>query len=743
MQKISNTNMQGYWWLSEVAKNILEKKYYKNGEDFDGFINRVSGAFPVDIKDDLKKVMLDGSFIPGGSILSGIGVEDKKISLNNCYVLPSPQDNLASIFEVGKEMGIIFSRRGGCGVNLSKLRPNGAKVHNSANTSTGAVSFVKYYDSVANTIGYGGRRSALLVALEATHPDIVEFMDLKSNDTEIQTANLSVIFNDKFLHCVQHNKPYNLYFKVEDTGEEIVRTINAKELFMKFCELNRRFAEPGSIFIDTVRNYNLLSGYPKDEYLIECCNPCAEYFGAEYNACCLGSVNLFNCVSNPCTDKAEFDYDKLKYLTVIGVRVLDKVLDIGYNNQPLDAHRKAIDDWRAIGLGVMGVADMLVAMGVKYGSDESRKLLKQVFETIRNTALVESAFLAKSFGTFKKYNDKKVLSSSFFEDVPNDIIQLIKKYGLRNGNLISIAPSGTISTMIGVSNGLEPYFKVSYTRSTHTNVNEGTGQTFEVFAKAVQLLMDKQGIKSQKDLPSYVVSTYDITPIDRVILQAVVQHYVDNAISSTVNVKESTTTNEIFDLYMTAWQYGCKGITVFRENCERTSILDNTRGSKNTEIYKQEIVPEKRSGIKKLNGCTVLESTACVPKMYVTINEKDGKPFEVFTAADKGCKSNIATITRMASAMLRTGMPVDYVVKELRQSTCLACQTLRKQGKNISLSCGNAIADAIEESLKKETTREVAVATKENLAKCPECGEPSLVPTGKCVYCPKCGYSKC
>lgn len=450
-------------------------------------------------------------------------------------------------------------------------------------------------------------------------------------------------------------------------------------------------------------------------------------------------------MKDPCTSHATFDFSKLRSLTVLGVNVLDRVLDIGYSKQPLDAHRKAVDDWRAIGLGVMGLADMFVAMGIRYGSAEGNVLLSNIFKEIRDTALYESAMLAKSFGAFGKFDAKKVLVSDYFLSVSDFIKNAIKEYGLRNGNLISVAPSGSISSMLGISNGSEPYFKVSYTRSTHTNVNEGTGVTFKVFAKAVALLMKNQGIKSEKDLPDYVVDTYQIDPLERVDVQSVMQVFVDNAISSTVNVKESTTAEEVMEIYLRAWMQGCKGITVFRENCERTSIINNAEGKKNnaTVSDKKPLIPEKRSGVKRLNGSTIVESTSCVPKMYVTVNEKDGHPFEVFTASDSGCKSNIATITRLVSAMLRLGVPVEYVVGQLRESSCLACQTLRKQGKDISLSCGNAIADAIEESLKDSSPQKVIVEGEKSLGKCPECGELSLVPTGKCVYCSKCGYSKC
>lgn len=894
--------MYGNWWETIIGKNILEKKYFHNGENFYTFLKRVTNPFPAEISSDLREAIINADFIPAGSILSGTGVKNRKISLSNCYVAPSPNDTLKSIFDTGRDMGIIFSRRGGCGINLSKLRPKGATVHNSAVTSTGAVSFVKYYDNMAGIIGFEGRRAAMLVALEVQHPDIYDFLTLKCNDTEIQTANLSIIFSDEFMKCVVADMPFELHFKVEDTGEEICKLIDAKELFHKFCEVQWEWSEPGAIFMDRVRSHNLLSGYPDEEYHIDCCNPCvrgdtllltnegykkiedvagkqtrvwngyrwsdvipkvtgynqkmltveakngvkidctyyhkfvlsdgtrveakdlkvgdklqafdlpvingnkelehaythgfysgdgshsnitirsiseapmanvvycatepfnhtlvfngmmtgncSEYFGAAYNACCLGSINLYNCVDNPCTPDAKFNDATLKYLTILGVRTLDKVLDIGYDKQPLDAHRKAIDDWRAIGLGIMGLADMFAALGIKYGSEKSVKLAHLIFETMRNTALLESCMLAKSFGSFGKFNPDKVLASKYFDTVPDDIKDYIRKYGLRNGNLMSIAPSGSISTMVGVSNGAEPYYKLSYSRSTHTNVNENTGVSFSVNAKAVQHYMN---INKTDKPPEYAVSTYEVSYLNRILLQAEIQKFVDNAISSTVNLPQDTTVEDIEILYMGAWEHGLKGITIWRDGNKRTPILGtDNRAKKNTDLCERKlntIAPESRSNTKILNGCTVKESTACVPKMYVTVNRKDDNVFEVFTNADSGCRANISTITRLISLALRSGIKLEEVLGELRAVSCLACQTLRKQGSNISLSCGNAIGDAIELSLKdKVDTIEEEESVEPDIKKeperlvCPDCGEKTLIPSGKCFYCPKCGYSAC
>lgn len=751
---MSNTNSKGKWYESEIGKQITSKKYFHQGEkSFEQVASRVANLMPTDeAKANLKEAMLNGDLIPAGRTLYAAGSVGKfKASCSNCYILPQAEDNIESIFNVAREMARIYSYGGGCGLSLSKLRPDGAKVTNAARTSTGSVSFADIYDSIGCVIGANNRRSALMLALDSWHPDIENFLDAKKNNDKLQSANLSILFHDDFLEAVENNQEYELKFDVEATGEKIRKTINARDFFMRFCQNNFDFAEPGSIFIDRVRSYNLLSGYPSDIYNITVSNPCSEFFGNSYNSCNLTSLNLYNMVDNPFTDKASINYEKLEKTVALGIETLDEILTYGRPLQPLEENKKCIDDWRSIGLGVFGVGDMLVALKIKYGSDESIEIIENVMNHMFTKAVETSANLAKTKGKFGKYEWKYIKESpmiKMLEGTP--VYALVKKYGLRNGSLLSIAPTGSISSMCGVSGGTEPLYAISYERTTHAL--EKTGQTFRVFAKSVEDLLRYHGLPtdlSDTEIMSrfpFVTVSHEINPLDRIRVQSAMQQFVDNAISSTINLKESATVEDIYNIYMSAWKSGCKGITVFRDNCARTSILGKEHDRKpvaplDNTITFDKIHPAKRSDIKKLTGTTVVKSTACVPKMYITLNNKDGELFEVFTAASTGCKSNIGNITRLASLALRSGVAVDEVVSELRENICPACTTLKQQGKNVCLSCGNAIAEAIEEAYKdiKGTQK----SKDEHLAICPECGEHGLIPEGKCVTCLKCGWSKC
>lgn len=281
----SNVNMFGAWWNNTIPQQILLKKYFHDEEvkeaenDFDRafemFAQRVASIFPDEkIKDFVYRGIYDGTFMPAGRTLYGAGAKGKfKASLSNCYILPSPSDCIESIFDTSKEMARIFSYGGGCGVSLSNLRPRGAKVHNSAKTSTGAVSFMDAFNVVGEVIGAHGRRSALLVALDCTHPDLEEFLTVKQNNDKIQGANISIKFNDEFMRAVITNKPFTLRFFCKDTGEEIKKTINARDFFMKFAEAQYDWAEPAALYIDRIQQYNILSGYPESEYKIEVTNP--------------------------------------------------------------------------------------------------------------------------------------------------------------------------------------------------------------------------------------------------------------------------------------------------------------------------------------------------------------------------------------------------------------------------------------------------------------------------------------
>ena len=684
---------------------------------------------------------------------------------HNCYILPSPADNIEDIYNVNAKMARIFSYGGGCGVNISNLRPKDAKVNNAARTSSGAVSFLELFNSTGNVIGIHGRRAAEMVGLNCEHPDIEEFLKIKQTNHKLEFMNISILFTKPFMDAVKKKETFKLHFTVKETGETIERDIDAAKFFHEFALTQWDWGDPGSIFIDRVRRYNLLSGY--DNYKIEISNPCAEFFGNAYNSCNLGSINLYNCVTDKFTKDARIDWSKLTKMTDTAVRALDEILDYGYELQPLDENRKCIDDWRSIGLGIMGLADMFVAMGLRYGSEESIALAEAVLHSIQEEALRTSCALAKEKGAFKQFDWNKTKESPIIKMYPH-LWDDIQKYGLRNGTLLSIAPTGTLSLLAGgFSGGVEPIYKIAMTRTTHSM--EAERKTFTVFARSVWDLMEHDGVPDtvteaelRKRYP-FLIESHDIDPMDRVELQSAIQKYVDNAISSTVNLKESATPEDIEKIYLAAFDKGCKGITVFRDNCKRGSILDAAPTKKETDgIELDSIEVPKRHRVQKVDGATYVEASACIKNMYVTVNHSENnKIFEIFTNASGGCQANVNTITRLISLLLRAGVKVDAIIGELREAKCAGCQELRKQGKKVSLSCGNAIADALQKAYKelkdaqKTDMKPVKTAQKKGteILKetdtqhhfsliCPECGQ-ELKSEGRCFSCPNCGFSKC
>lgn len=759
-----------------VSKEILKRKYFKEGETFDDFVDRVCSIFYRN-QQYIKQTLIDGDFFPAGRILNSAGLEKDNISATpmNCYVLPSPNDNIGSIYKTQAEMAKTFSRGGGCGINISKLRPKDAKVNNTAKTTSGAVSFLELFNTTGSIIGQNGRRSAIMIGLNCSHPDIEEFLHIKETNHKLEHMNISILFTNEFMQAVVDGKDYTCSFFVPETGEHIEKTINAREFFKRFCKVNWDYGDPGAMFIDTIRNNNLLSGY--DDYKIEISNPCSEFLGAEYTACCLGSINLYNCVDNKFSPKAEFNFKKFRYLVNVGVDALNQVLDYGRDKQPLEANKKAIDDWRNIGLGFFGLADALVALGIKYGSPEAQCLLKEISSSMMLTALDVSSNLAISQGTFGKYDWKKTkkskIISSLYGVFGNHLVyEEIRRNGLANGSLISIAPTGTISLLAGgFSGGIEPMFKVSYERTSHSL--EGKGETFRVFPTSIKELLEYHKLpltltnEEIKEKFSYIVEADEIPNQERIEMQRSVQENIDNAISSTINLPESATPEDIFNIYVMAWKADLKGTTVFRDGCLRLSILNPKKKTEdldnNTDKF-GEIVPIKRGMIGSLPSLTYKKQSAC-SKLYPTITFKDGKPFEVFASITGGCSANIATIVRLSSLALRCGVKPEKLIEELQEQKCPACKTLRGQGrKNISLSCGNAIAESLQEAIdefsnnfkeKPEDEKEInkseqADKTQEETKevpervrrKCPECGA-DIRAEGNCIACTQCTWSKC
>lgn len=570
-----------HWYDNEISRGILAAKYYHEGETTpQQFIDRVSSVFKGDFRERMKKYITDGDFSPAGRTLYAAGSRGKfKVSMSNCYILPSPEDNLESIFHSNYEIARIFSYGGGIGINISNLRPAGSRVHNVARTSTGAVSFMKIFNTTGEVISQNGRRGAQMVGLNCSHPDIYEFLHIKQNEEKLSSMNISILFTDEFMEAVRDDKEYTLRFHAESTGENIERTIRARDFFREFCETQWDWGDPGALFSDRLNDYHLLAGY--DEYQIEITNPCGEFGGNAYNACNLGSINLYNMIDDKFGNAPFLNKEKFKQAVYDGIIALDEIVSYGYETQPLDENRTCIDDWRSLGLGLFGVADALVAMKLAYGSREASAFMENVMKIMLLSALRSSCDRAKMKGTFGRYRREATEKSPIIQmvkELDGGLYEDIQTYGLRNGTLLAIAPTGTISLLMGsFSGGCEPLYKISYERSTH-KMEEVNG-SFRVYAHSVKDLLRYHHLpltltddEIREKFP-WVIESHDISFMDRVAMQAVMQKYVDNSISSTVNLKNDATPEDIWNIYLAAWESGCKGITVFRDGCRRGNIL--------------------------------------------------------------------------------------------------------------------------------------------------------------------------
>ena len=744
------------WYETEIGKGILKSKYYHTGETKpQQFIDRVTSIFSGSVGKAMQGYLKAGSICPAGRTLYAAGAKGKfKSSLSNCYILPAPSDDIESIFKINRQIAKIFSYGGGIGVNISNLRPKESRVNNVARTSTGSVSFLKIFNTTGEVISQNGRRGAMLVGLNCDHPDIYEFLHMKQNNEKLASMNLSILFKDDFMQAVTNDGEYELKFDVKATGQKIRSKIKAADFFDEYCQTQWDWGDPGALFVDRLNDYTLLSGY--DDYTIDITNPCGEFGGNAYNSCNLMSINLYNFIEDKFSDAPHLNEDAFLKAVRTAVTALDEVLDYGYDTQPLDENRHCIDDWRSIGLGLFALADALIAMKLEYGSKQANEFTARVMRLMFTEAARTSAELAEKKGTFGRYDWEKTKKSPLIgllrQEAPA-VYEKIKTCGLRNGTLLSIAPTGTISLLMGVfSGGCEPLYKISYERTTHKM--EGDHKAFKVYAHSVKDLLDYHHMgddtedeEIKRRFP-WVIESHDVPYLNRVKLQAAMQKYVDNSISSTVNLRHDATPNDIKNIYVAAWKAHCKGITVFRDGCKRGNILGVTQ--KQPEIEYDSIKPSKRDHIERLEGVTLVRHTSCVDKMYITINKTpDGQVFEVFTNASGGCQSNISTITRLTSLALRSGISVPEIIKQLSVSRCSACQALIRDGRrDISLSCGSAVASALAEIYNEAQESDEAKyhdkSENQSINKqCPECGHYTLRPEGNCVTCTYCGWGRC
>jgi ribonucleoside-diphosphate reductase alpha chain len=741
-------------WLgteNQLGQDIWERKYRYENETFDEWINRVSGGNP-----EIANLIKEKKFLFGGRILANRGLENKgrKISLSNCYVIEPPEDNIESIFDCAKKLARTYSYGGGCGVDISKLSPRGAKVNNAAKETTGSVSFMDLYSMVTGLIGQAGRRGALMLSLSCEHPDLEEFIGIKSDLDRVTKANISIRITDKFMAAVKNKTPFTLSFTRLETGETITKEIDAYEMFHKMCEMNWDYAEPGMLFWDRINNWNLLSC--DDEFEYAGTNPCAEEPLPAGGSCLLGSINLaeFACDTG-------FDFESFKHCVKSSVIALNEVLDEGLPLHPLKEQRESVYDWRQIGLGIFGLADLLIKLGIKYGSPEAIDLCDMIGHTMADMAIKTSAVLAKKYGVYPKYKPEAVEQSAFYsKNALGETKELVESFGLRNSQLLTIAPTGSLSTMLGVSGGIEPIFANYYTRKTESL--KGHDEYYKVYTPIVKEYMDKHGLKDDSELPGYFVTAQTLDYKNRIYMQSVWQSHIDASISSTVNVPNDFTVEQVEGLYMTAWDAGLKGVTIFRDGCKRAGIL--TIKENVEDIVEKPHRLERGMIIKADDNCIgkkrTLRTGCGTLHCEAFFDPDNGQLLETYFSkgSSGGCNNFMIGLSRMISLAARGGIDVYSIVDQLKSSgTCpsYAVRTATKHDTSKGSSCpvaiGNALLEMYEEMMDEVgfsdvEEKELEVITPKivpvSKAKCPQCGG-ELVFEGGCNTCKNCGWSKC
>lgn len=779
---MDNTEQRLKEWLGEdnqLGIDIWHKKYQHDDESFDEWLDRVSAG---DKK--LRQLIEDGKFLFGGRVLANRGVKGTG-NYFNCFSAGYVQDDYIDIMDKLKEVGLTFKVQGGQGISLSKLRPKGTPIGNEYE-SDGIMPFIEMFNCVTQGTSQGGaRKGALMISLDARHKEALEFITLKTDLNAVTKANLSLEIDDEFMEAVQqyyeNGDIVTLHEKREYSGHVIEYDIVPITIYKKMMEIVWDYGEPGCIFTNRFRNFNFLENNRK--YNVETSNPCGEQ-PLKAQACCnLGSLNLYKFVHNKFSPTAYFDFEDFIQAIYIASQALDDIIDENVKRLPneMSAYQDNALDWRNIGLGVFGYADMLMALGMTYGSEDALVFTESLFRTMMQEAIKANHERALAHGSYPMYNKTTDFTSSTIYRNHMQECYL----GFRNCSLLSIAPTGSIGTMMGLSGGIEPEFSLSYTRRTD-NLND----EYKIEAKVVK---DYRKITGEHGkLPKYFITSGELKWENRIKTQSIIQNHIDTAISSTVNLPYETTKGEIEKLYLRAWQDGLKGVTIFRDGCKRLGILTNAPtkdedGQIDDENIKTELtdlnnqlrrgdildVSDDLLSAKRtlINGCG---------KMYLHLDfdEMTGEPLETWIECGSGggCERNLTFISRLISVALRGGVPIEAIIDQaMSVKPCKAyCdRTKLKHDTSRGTSCPQSIGYAMEELYHKIQDRCFAddggyeydelvadVSTEPKIedgnddiiyndnAFCPECGA-KLQYQGGCVICAGdathegCGWSRC
>ena len=713
---------------------------------------------PAHWEERFYQALEDFQYLPAGRITAGAGTA-RQVTLFNCFVMGTIPDSMSGIFEGLKEAALTMQQGGGIGYDFSTIRPKGADVKGVAADASGPLSFMDVWDAMCRTImSAGSRRGAMMATMRCDHPDIEDFITAKSDAARLRMFNVSVLVTDPFMEAVKADASWDLVF-----DGKVYRTVQARDLWNKIMRATFDYAEPGVIFIDRINAANNLN-YVET---IAATNPCGEQPLPPYGACLLGSINLARLVEKPFEDAAELSLGRLNDLVATAVRMMDNVVDA--SKFPLPEQAAEAQAKRRIGLGVTGLADALLMLGLRYGSDEAAAQTEAWLKAIARSSYLASVDLAKEKGAFPLFDAEKFLSSGNMRNMDEDVREAIREHGIRNALLTSIAPTGTISLYAGnVSSGIEPVFAYAYTRKVLQK--DGSRTEEEVVDYAVQLWRDKFG---DADLPNYFVNAQTLAPSDHVKMQAAAQKWVDSSISKTINCPEDISFDAFKDVYMQAWDTGCKGCTTYRPNDVTGSVLSISEKKKDApEIVAQDdaeplqphgdviYMSEPLDRPKALEGNTYkLKWPDSEHAIYLTINDivvnGHRRPFEVFINS-KNMEHFAWTValTRMISAVFRRGGDVSFVVEELK-AVFDPRGGAWVQGKYIP-SILAAIGGVIEQhmiatgflegegmGLKSDPQAAVVNLDGPRGKACPSCGQYDMRMVEGCMTCGSCGHSKC
>lgn len=748
-------------WLgseNELGIKIYESKYRHKDESFDEFLDRVSGG-----DDRLRAYIKEKKILLGGRTLTNRGT-DSSASYFNCYSRGFVEDDYRDIMQAAVDIGMTFKSQGGQGISLSKLRPKGTPIGKEY-VSDGIVPFMKIYNEVtAGTSQGGSRKGALMLSIDARHKEAEEFIHIKSVEGSIEKANLSLEIDDEFMKAVDQyyatGKVVTLHEKRNYSGHVVEYDVVPIKVFEALVQNSYDWADPACLFVDEFRNHNLMQYDP--EYQIETCNPCGEQPLPKGGACCLASLNLSEFVKDPYTSSAHLDVSDFVQAVRVGIESLDKLIDENYSRHPLEEQRQMSYGYRNIGLGVFGYATALMKLGYKYGSPEAIAFTDDLFNLMFRAAVIKSNELAKEFGPFPKYNEVLFDADILKEHFTQEEIDAMKPYGLRNCSLLSIAPTGSISNLLNESGGCEPEFALKYTRRT-IGMTEGNDTYFDVYCKAAREYMEATG---ETSLPDYFVSSGDIHWKDRIATQAAMQKHVDTAISSTVNLPEDATTDDVAQLYLESWKQNLKGVTIFRCGCKRAPILSTTKNKeeeKKTDELRHELgrgdiiecssdlVGKKR---KLTTGCGSLHVMAFFDPVTAELQE-----CYLAKGSTGGCANFMTGLSRTISLLARAGVSVYTIQDQLNSTgTCPSYATRRavshdtSKGSCCPMAVGYALIEMYEEMLDEISydepvecdccSEEITYTEEIDAHKCPQCGESTVFTEG-CVSCKSCGWSKC